>query len=842
MESPSGESTRSFRFASGAMLGRYEIVDLLGVGGMGEVYLASDAKLDRKVAIKVLNAAYESSDANVERFIQEAKAASALNHPNILTIHEIGEQDGSHYIVSEFVDGHRLRTVLEMESLALPKILKIAVQVAEALSAAHAARIVHRDIKPENIVIRNDGYAKVLDFGLAKLLPEHPSLIGLEDATVKQNQTAKGLILGTVSYMSPEQAKGETVDARTDIFSLGVLLYEMSTGRTPFTATSTTETIANLINRDAEPMSRFANGVPEELQRIVSKMLRKDPDDRYQTMKGLLADLRDLQDRLSSEYRLQRPSSPERELPTEHLAAETGKSPKTTIGMPEHGSPWRRRLVLAALSLLLVVALVVGWYWARPVADTQPQIRSLAVLPLKSLDSGENILGFGIADAVIRRISQTGKLTVRPTSSVRRYLTEETDALTAARQLTADAILEGTVQRAADRLRVSINLLRTSDGASLWAESFDTKASDVFTIQDTISQQVASRLELQLDPAQQSRLGKRTTSNPMAYEFYIKGVYSFDQRGWGKSAKAQNDATIELFKQAIAIEPGYALAHAKLAQAYNWKGQYLVPEEQDQWCQLAEEEIKKADESDPQLAETHIARGWLLFANYRGNDVAGAMREILLAMKLDPNLGHGEFGNFASHVGLEDLAIHEMERALEIDPTSDFSKEGIRNAFLSLNRWDDYLAAKERYLPSEPVSWAYYLGKGELAKAETSLDEEEDALSKADGRAILLALRGEKKAAEGLIPVIQKQIDPRRTDYHHITYDIGCVYAINGNAPEAVKWLRETATRGNPSYLMFTRDPWLDKIRQSPEFIQFMAELKPQYERYRSEFDSQAFQ
>jgi len=346
-------------FQAGDTIGHYQIVGQIGAGGMGTVYLARDSKLNRKVAIKFLNERYESDESNVERFIQEAKAASALNHPNILTIHEIGETEGSHFIVSEFVDGHRLRTVMEKESLDLAKVLNISIQVAEALAAAHSARIVHRDIKPENIVIRNDGYAKVLDFGLAKLLPEPVSLIGLEDETVRQNHTAKGLILGTVSYMSPEQAKGGAVDARTDIFSLGVLLYEMVARRTPFAASSTSETFANLINRDPEPMSRYRSGVPDDLQRIVSKMLRKDPDERYQTMKDLAVDLKDLRRQTSS--RFDSVSSPEHNQETAVMDRTTGNIRYTTAGSEAsarwYGQPkWVRGIAASAFLILAVVA------------------------------------------------------------------------------------------------------------------------------------------------------------------------------------------------------------------------------------------------------------------------------------------------------------------------------------------------------------------------------------------------------------------------------------------------------------------------------------------------------
>ena len=275
MEAPPAttDDGKAGRLPAGTMLGRYEIVRLIGSGGMGEVYLARDNQLDRKVAIKALNQKYESSEVNLKRFIQEAKAASALNHPNILTIHEIGEFKASHYIVSEFVEGKTLREITGERRLKLSELIDIASQIASALSAAHGTRIVHRDIKPENIMVRGDGYVKVLDFGLAKLIPESPSLVGLESETIREQQTGKGIILGTVSYMSPEQARGVAIDARTDIFSLGSVIYEMVTGHTPFEAGSVSEKFANLINKEPPLLARFAADIPDELQRIVSKML-----------------------------------------------------------------------------------------------------------------------------------------------------------------------------------------------------------------------------------------------------------------------------------------------------------------------------------------------------------------------------------------------------------------------------------------------------------------------------------------------------------------------------------------------------------------------------------------
>jgi len=824
--------------ARGQVIGRYEIERELGVGGMGVVYLAHDKTLERRVAIKVLNKRYERHEENVRRFVREAKAASALNHPNILTIYEIVEFEGSHYIVSEYVEGLTLREMLGTERLDVRNAADILVQIASALAAAHKARIIHRDVKPDNVIVREDGYVKVLDFGLAKLLPLG-SAVSLDDRTLRQNETAEGVIMGTVSYMSPEQAKGEAVDERTDIFSLGIVMYEMIAGRTPFAADSTSETFANLINKDPTPLRHTAPGVPEQFEKIVAKALCKGREDRYQTMTELLDELKDLKDKISVQPQNARASRSELIEETAILSRTTGDIVHTTDAPEIPSSRIRGRLLIAALFVVLFGGIALAWYWQKSAAEPPVQIKSLAVLPLKSLDQGENYIGFGVADAVIRRISQTGALTVRPTSAVKRYMTEDADALTAAKDLGVDAILEGTLQRQNDRLRITVNLLRTADGASLWTEKYDTQSAEIFAVQDKVAQQVAARLQLQLDPAQQARLAKRTTGDPAAYENYIKGVYSFNQRRFDDTAREQIDATIGFLKKATELDPKYALAHAKLASAYAWKGLFIDTEDQERLLDLAQEEINAADSLDTQLAETHLARSRLLFSEHGGWRMAEAARECLMAQQIDPNLGHEEISDIYVHMGLEDLTDREIRIALEKDPTSDWVKLQMYLYYILLNRYDDYLIVKNEFYPEEPIQAGYYLVKGDLAKAKESLDaDDKKGPPGADPalKAMLFALQGRKRESEALVPTIIARTPRLNPAYHHVTYDAACIYAMNGNVPSAMKWLRETAALGNPSYTLFTRDPFLDKIRKSPEFIQFMADLKPQYERFRNEF------
>lgn len=521
-------------------------------------------------------------------------------------------------------------------------------------------------------------------------------------------------------------------------------------------------------------------------------------------------------------------------------AAQATKAPAgtaTTEPVATRLLPGRSVIVGVVLVALTLGALAYVWRSRQRAIAPPAEIKSLAVLPLKSLDAREDYLGLGIADAVIRRISQTGQLIVRPTSAVRRYV-DDTDAITAARQLNADAVLEGTVQRGDDRLRVSVSLLRTSDGVTLWSEKFDMPTADIFTIQDTVAQQVASRLRLRFDPVQQARLKKRFTSNLIAYEYFIRGVYSLDQRGFDVNAKPQMQATIGYFKEAIKADPDYALAHAQLANAYIWMANFI--EEQDVWAERAREEINRANALDPQLAETHVARHYLLGSAYEGWQTEAAVRELLLAQQLNPNVGHVELGSIYYHLGLEDLADRAYQRALDIDPTSEHVKSMIHSHLRLVNKYDKWLVAYQKSKPDAPMPLWYLKGKGRLDEAQKKLDEmsvkyPNDPYVKFE-QAFLSALKGDFHTTKADVTFMLSDVNPRAFNYHHGTYDMACLYALGGKSDEAVKWLRETATKGFPSYTLFERDPYLNRIRQAPEFIRFMEELKAHHERRRREF------
>jgi TolB-like protein len=451
--------------------------------------------------------------------------------------------------------------------------------------------------------------------------------------------------------------------------------------------------------------------------------------------------------------------------------------------------------VVSGLLVLVVGAIGYGW-WRQTHIPSQPEIKSLAVLPLKSLDAGDNYLGLGIADAAIRRVSQTGRVIVRPTSAVRRYLTEDTDALTAAKQLGVDSVLEGSFQRADDRLRVSVNLLRCQDGASLWSDSFDLRTADIFTVQDTVAQQVASRLRLQLDASQQAQLTKRYTSNPIAYDFYLKGAYFFDQRLLNPAQ--MTDGAISFFKQAIDADPNFALAHAQLGYVYATRGVFLDPTHPE-WIERAKEEIDRAQALDPQLAETHLARFQLLYSQFEGYQGEAAVRELRLANQLNPNVGHNELAYMYNHLGLEDLAARALARGLEIDPTSTALKDTTFLMYQVQSRYDDFAADRSVSRNRATQAW-YLIGKGRLDDAQKVIDEwsatEPDEPNRPPAKALLLAAKGDFRAAEAEIPNVLARHPVKDPLYHHATYDIACIYALEGKSAEAVKWLRESAVTG----------------------------------------------
>ncbi|MCA1602596.1 MAG: serine/threonine-protein kinase [Acidobacteria bacterium] len=494
---------------AGTHLGRYEIRSQIGEGGMGEVYLALDTELDRTVAIKILPEALASNQQRLQRFIQEAKAASALNHPHILTIHEIGTIGASRFIATEFIDGDTLRQRMSA-GIKLVDILEISIRAGSALAAAHAAGIIHRDIKPENIMVRRDGYIKLLDFGLAKLIEPVDATTDSEAATKAMVNTGAGTVMGTANYMSPEQAKGTKVDARTDLWSLGAVLYEVITGHVPFAGETPTETISLILQKEPPPLNRYANEVPAELERIVAKALTKDREERYQTAKDLLIDLRNLKRKLEFDAEIDRTVPPEFR---GTMSTGSGQSSPATASDPGAAtaaarakrassaeyivSGIKQHKLAAAIAVIVLVIGAVGLGVYLHARNSEVAIESLAVLPFENQnhDPNTDYLSDGVTESIINSLTQLPTLRVIARSSVFRYKGKETDPMAAGKELGVRAVLTGRVMQRGDNLTISTELLDVRDNKQLWGEQYREKVSDLLSMQRAIASQITSNCD-----------------------------------------------------------------------------------------------------------------------------------------------------------------------------------------------------------------------------------------------------------------------------------------------------------------------------------------------------------
>jgi eukaryotic-like serine/threonine-protein kinase len=783
-------------------LGTFEIDAAIGAGGMGEVYRARDTRLNRAVAIKVL--AEEPSASATRRFQREATTASALNHPHIVTVHEVGELHGRPYLVTEFVDGGTLADWAHATPRSWRDIVEMLRGVADGLATAHEAGILHRDVKPQNILVSKSGWAKLADFGLATLTVPTTPEADTRDASA---MTRPGVVIGTIPYMSPEQASGKPLDARSDIFSFGVVLYELLGRRRPFEGTTDLERLHAVTNASPRPLGA---DVPMALRMIVDKALEKDPTDRYQSMRELLVDLR-------------------------KLTRESGQ------GNAVRPAPAARARWIAATAATAVMVSALVWLATRgrEVAPAdEPPIRSLAVLPLKPLQqgSGDDHLGLGVADTIITRFGQFERMIVRPIGAVRRYAAVDTDPLRAAAELDVDAVLDGSFQRSGDRLRVNMTLFRAKDGRSIWSNTFNAGVADIFAIEDDISEQVVSQLRLRLSPAERLRLTKHHTSSPEAYEYYLKGVATFSTVA-GASTNVIGDLEngIKMLAQAVKIDPQYALAHAQMAWAAAWRG--LNSDDGQMWIDRARAALARADSLDRNLAESHIVRHLLLWSGYENYQILPAFEELRTAQRLNPNVGHFEMGLFLAHLGFVEPALRELRRALEIDPTNAAVKSEFPQAYWYAGRYDEAIEEHRRMGADVPWAFFYYLGADRVDESrrliEVAADRNPANPTLTAARAMLLALEGKHADAQAQAqrPPLPAAARLNRT-MHHAAYFQACLWARGANAEVAVDWMKETVTTGMPVYPAFERDRCFESIRRSPQYIQFMASLKPVWDGY----------
>ena len=816
----------------GTKLGRYEIRAKIGEGGMGEVYLAKDTELDRSVALKILPEALAANQQRLQRFIQEARAASALNHPHILTIYEVGAIGESRFIATEFVDGETLRQRMS-QGMKLSEALEIAIETAGALSAAHAAGIIHRDIKPENIMVRRDGYVKVLDFGLAKLNETTTSATDPEAATRAMVNTADGMVMGTANYMSPEQAKGAHVDARTDIWSLGATLYEMVAGRVPFSGDTPTETISFILLKEPAPLTRFAPNAPGELERIVSKALTKDREERYQTIKDLLIDLRNLKRKLEVDAEIDRTVAPERlaTLSTSSgqssLATASGAMATAQASVPHSASSAeyvvsgirQHKLAATVIALILFAGAVTLIAFILRGRKTAGAISSIAVMPFVNESGNADLeyLSDGMTETLISSLSQLPNLNVKARSSVFRYKGKETNPQTIGKELNVQAILNGRVSQRGDQLTLSLELIDAATENVIWSQRYVRQQTDLVTLQSDIARDVSSKLKSRLSGADVARVEKTYTSNPEAYQHYLKGRFYWNKRTTENLKKA-----IQEFQQAAEADPNYALAYVGLADSYVLLENYAGTPTSETIPQ-ALNYATRALAIDDTLAEAHASMGYI---DDRLWQWAEAEREYKRALELNPNYAtaHQWYSSHLLTVGRLEEATGEIKRAQELDPLSVVINYNVAAFYILKGDVNAAVEQSKKTLELDPtfsnahatLGLAYLKqGRNDLALAEMEKAVELSGRSRfAASIAYVYAVTGKRSEALAIL----KELEERYTKREAIGAEIALVYAGLGERDEAFAWLEKDfqARSGllpNISYSVF-----FEPLRSDPRY------------------------
>ncbi len=809
----------------GSTLGNYKILEKLGEGGQGTVYKAIDSKLGRTLVIKVLPAELTSKEANLKRFEREARLASALDHPNICTIFDLNEINGIHYIAMQYIEGRNVRQLVNGRPLSLESALSIALQTAEALGAAHARGIIHRDIKAGNVMVTPTGQVKVLDFGLAKLLDEDAARTsGIHHTEI----TEVGIPYGTATYAAPEQARGDRVDARADVFSTGVLLYEMLAGTWPFQGHTAVEVRHAVLNDEPAPISKMRPGkIPARLQDILDKALAKDPRDRYQRISYFAEDLKSVMRELGADSlpgmdesttpvapKHLRPRSPVKRAfrwLTESLTGEFPPPSKPTGGSGEpHESP------LTSLG--------------------DRDRKSVAILPFRNVGNDREIdfYQFSLADAVITELARVRSLVVRPSSVIVKYQNKTVDPAEAGRELKVDAILTATFLRAGDRLRVTAQLLDVRTSEILWSERIDADASDIIGVQDTIVQRIVEGLRLELSPDEKVQLAKGTTADAAASEEYLRGRDCLATFIYHTIEREHLDSSIEHFRRAIEIDPQYALAYSALGSAY--VNRVLKGLGQTGDHEKARNAFRKALALDPMLLE---ARRHMVFIYLTGGQKQKAREEIEALRREYPNDSGVHFvrGVIARLDSDYETALRSFDRMAKLNPeervVASYSRARI---FMYQRQYDeawrelDQGAAIEPEHPMIKVFRARVLFlRGEVDQASQIVQQVLERHPHMDGirpiLAICLSAQGQHTKANEQLTTKVRQV--AEADYD-IAYWLASAYLLQGRQVEALRWLETAIRLGNENYRWFESDSnWTD-MHEDPRFVELMNGIKNQ--------------
>lgn len=763
---------------TGKVISHYHVMQALGSGGMGIVYRAQDLKLKRPVALKFLSRELTSNAEAKQRFVQEAQAAAALNHPNICTIYEIEESEENFFIAMEFIEGHSLREQLNQGALSLAQALAIAIQIAEGLQAAHAKGIVHRDLTSSNVMLSSTQRVKITDFGLAQLFGS--SLL-----------TQRGTVMGTVAYMSPEQARGKKVDPRTDLWALGVLLYEMLTGSLPFRGDHPQVVIYSIINETPEAVLARRPDTPPALEQIITKLLTKNPDERYQTADEVLADLQPLA------------QAQQAGIASTHRLAATPRR-------------FTKRMLLAGVAGAFLALAGAGLYFFRPAASV---IDSVAVLPFANLsnDPETEYLSEGLTESLIYSLSRLSHVKVRSRSATLRYEGRAVDAETVGKELGVKAVLTGTVLQRGNQLAISAELVDTRDQSVIWGEQYNLPMADLLALQQKITSEITGKMRLRLSPSEQMQLQKPHTTNSEAYRLYLLGQHYASQY-----TRAGLDRGIAYFEQAIGLDSSYALAYFGLAYYYVGITDWFAPAQEA--MPKAKAAAERAIQLDESLAEAHA---WLAVVHfwYEWNQAA-AQREFQRALELNPNnaLTRSYYGAFLVATGHLAAGIAEAEQARQLDPLSPETNSFLGVCLYAARRYEEALAPLRTTIDLAPTYWfarmylarTYQkLGRWEEAMAEIQTSAQMDSVSEIAGMvARAHALAGNHRAARRLL----QEMLAWPQDRFLAPPDVIKVCLALGDTSMALDWVEKAYAARSFMLIGMKVDPEYDPLRNQPRF------------------------
>ncbi len=837
----------------------YRILGTLGKGGMGEVFLGEDTKQhDRKVALKVLSPELTKEESRLRRFKQEARAVLALNHPNILTVFEIGQTGLSYYIATEYIEGETLRQCIWSNPLPLDAALGVAIQVAMALEAAHAAGFIHRDIKPENIMLRQDRFVrdrfvKVLDFGLAKLTESEGPSSDPEAVTMPITKTNPGAIIGTTGYMSPEQAQGESIDSRSDIFSLGVVIYEMVAGQRPFTGRTDSHVRVSILDDNPAPMAQHSEPVPRQLERIVSKALSKDRNKRYQTVTDLKLDLEQLREELhlsrsDAGHNTDEGPSPRttktgnaRTSPTDRNSqAETvaeGGVPGVSAGDRAREES-RKSKVLVGLGVLVLVVITLGYiYWKT---FSKPTINSVAILPFAndSNDPNADYLSDGITESIINSLSQLPALRVMSRNASFRYKGRNLDPQKAGNELQVGAVLAGRLVKLGDRLIIKTELINVADGSQLWGAEYDSSLADILSVQDEVSRKISQSLRLRLTGEDEEKLAKRYTKDAEAYQLYLKGRYY-----WNKRDEEGFRNGIGYFKQAEEKDPSYALAYSGLADSYALLCDIGVVAPIDEMPK-AKAAAQRAVDTDSTLAEAYTSRAFVKLSY--DWDWLGAEADFRRALQLNPKYptAHQWYASYLMQMGKFDRAKEEIKEAHNLDPLSPIisSNAGLYSYYE--HNYDEAINKYKQTLQIEPDFWVaqHYLALAHVQKGmytyaiaelrslikvsptepvpDKVIETETEA---AASLGFAYGMAGKRLEAQAILEKLQA-LSQRR--YVSGLY-FAIVYAGLKENDRAIEYLNKAFESRHPGLVLIRIEPMFDNLRTDERFKHLVTRFEP---------------